>query len=98
MCGIAVPIDSLGDIFLAFSDDFCDSLFHSKCLSLCSDIILCKCMILHWNGHFEAFFHFKWNQAIQSMLLVGLDKAPFKMNVQFVRVGLLPLPQYIPPP
>ena len=73
MCGIVVPIDSLGDIFLAFSDDFCDSLFHSKCLSLCSDIVLYRCMILHWNGHFEAYLNFKRNQAIQSMLLVGLE-------------------------
>jgi len=59
VCGIAVAIDSLGDISLAFSDDFCDSLFHSKCLSICSDIVLCKCMILYWNSHFEAFLSFQ---------------------------------------
>ena len=56
MCGIGVTIDSLGDIFLAFSDDSCDSLFHSKCLSSCSAIVCWNRYDIALKPAFRAFY------------------------------------------
>ena len=47
-------------------------------------------MILHWNGHFEPFLHFKRNQTIQSMLVVGLARCAEKHWRRLNGAALLP--------